>query len=209
MVGTKGRQRMGTLLRPVLLWAPPVLSAALILYVVIPRGTPTDSIVMAEVVPKPSNLDDVLRGAELVVVGEVVSFLEQRDEPISTYEPAPGLPPVAKAAIAYYHVRVDEVVAVRGGEHAPTELVLRVHGYAREEFGPGHLTRMPKLGDKRLFVLRRESGGTWGAGPYQIFHVDGPTVRHVDAERTVPTLAGVDLSPPRFKAALRDAIAPN
>ena len=156
--------------------------------------------VHGQMLVRPKSVAELVLRADAIVIGTIDSVLgEKRIAPYSSSAP---LEETDAFPVTDYQLRIEAALKGDEGTDRVQTLVLRQFGHLSAERyrrGFSDTVPLPRPGDHRLFVLGRDSVGTYGA--MHIIDTDGETVAHVDGE----PFPG-DLSPGQFLADIRDEV---
>jgi hypothetical protein len=150
---------------------------------------------LADFIPPPQSIEDLVKHADVIVVGTVGPIINQGT--FSGYDKAGNVihnkypdHPNSDLPITDYAIKVEEVLRDDGTIQAGKPLVLRMIGHPtniaerdaeRQSYYP-----MSYTGDHHLFFLGRNPDGTYGLhyGPWSRLVINGPIVTVSDGPRT-------------------------
>ena len=155
-------------------------------------------------VPGPTNVEELVAGAHVIVVGQISSVLEEKW--IGPYGEDGRPLPADEDDFPFtdYLLQIESVLKGDGRVTDGGSLVLRMFGHLTNPSAiiTPDLFALPNPGDHLLFALGRNPDGTYGSGPQGLLNVDGEKVAYADG---VPF--GTEVSPDRFVQQIRDAAA--
>ena len=161
----------------------------------------------AYLVPRPSSIEALLRKSNLVVIGTVGDVVQQTNEGglRPGFTPRADDPRLPTFPFTYYSVKVERVLASADQQVVQgQDIVLRVNGGARYPEWVGGQMRMPRAGDRRLFVLSShpEIDG-YSPVPWGVFRIGDNIATYDDAQRTPVSTFTTAISSAEFVAAIR------
>lgn len=179
----------------------------------VPASGPRTPASLEKGVLPPGSMEELVAKADVIVIGRVGAIVSQTREGPYNANALPqdprDVPPLPSLPFTYYKIEVEEVIMDDGTLAAGRPLILRVYGHVNREEGQDLAARwpMPRPGERRLFVLRRnpdsQSYGPWGG--WGLLRIDGDVVTFSDRERT-PVQFTERRTPREFLAELKRAV---
>ena len=136
---------------------------------------------VAKMVPLPKTTEELISTADIIAVGRVGKFVKEVEE--GGFK----VPPVKQTLVphTYFELELEQVIRDDGTIARGETVLLRMAGTAQDgpiKVGEGTFTdferaRMPKTGERLLFVLSRNPNDSYGGGRRGLLHIDGDAVR--------------------------------
>ena len=154
----------------------------------------------AKMVPLPKSLEELISGKDIIAVGRVGKIVREVAEGAWKGPVDREGNPVKETLVphTYFELELEQVIRDDGTVARGETVLLRMSGTAQDgpiQVGEGQFmdferTRMPKTGERRLFVLSRNPNDSYGAGDRGLLDIDGDVVRWAAYDRPVGFAAG-------------------
>ena len=160
------------------------------------NGGPTTSAdtgrpaVAGSMIPRPRTVEELVAGADVIIMGTIDSVLEERI--MGGYGDEGRALPAGEGGLPYtdYAVNIESLLKVDDRVSAETGLVLRMFGHLSNKNAAIALNSftLPTPGDRLLLALGRNPDGTYGSGPEGLLDIEGERVTYADG---LPFAAGI------------------
>ena len=162
----------------------------------------------AKRVPLPKSLEELISGAEIIAVGRVGRIVRE------VAEGGFKVPPVKQTLVphTYFELELEQVIRDDGTIARGETVLLRMSGTAQDgpiQVGEGKFMdferpRMPKTGERRLFVLGRNPNDSYGSGRRGLLDIDGDVVRWAATHNLSPVGFAAGKTPEEFIAEVKE-----
>ncbi len=166
-----------------------------------PEGLSVSPPSSASMLPYPSDVEQLVAGADTIVLGTISSVLGEKL--LGPFVDGKQLPAGEEGGTPFtdYEVQIETVLAGIDALAVGDTFVLRMFGHLSSQGAAitSVVFQLPNPGDRLLFALGRNPDGTFGTGPQGLLDVSGETVAFADG-----TPFEAQTSPEKFMQDIRD-----